>query len=329
MKNPINDLKQQYEYTMPTYNKLGTNLTEAIEMLLQEHSIEYLKVYHRTKETDSFMEKIDRKEYNNPFEEIEDICGIRIICYYQGDIEKVCKIIDKEFTVLESQNKEGLLGTKEFGYRSHHFIVKVKEEWLVTPNYKGLEDLKAEIQIRTVLMHTWAEIEHELGYKNKENLHPDFERKFSLLSAMLEQVDHQFEELKESIVKYRDEKTKEAQETGWLQSQSMEDMNIDTFQVFLDESFPDRKKSPANSVSELLTQLKEYKLSYSILNEWYMEYKDVLPEIEEETSYPFYRGRKIWDQVGVVRMLMFLNIPEFVEKARIPLSLRKVISRHK
>ncbi len=74
------------------------------------------------------MKKYNEKKYNLPFEQIEDICGIRIICYYQSDITKICDIINTEFDVIESQDKEDLLESNEFGYRSFHFIVKLKKK---------------------------------------------------------------------------------------------------------------------------------------------------------------------------------------------------------
>ena len=58
-----------------------------------------------------------------------------------------------------------------FGYRSRHFIVSVNREWLKAPNYRGLSGLKAEIQVRTILMHAWADVEYKLAYK-KRNMFP-------------------------------------------------------------------------------------------------------------------------------------------------------------
>ena len=107
------------------------------------------------------------KKIREPFDEIEDICGVRVICYYTSDVDKVTQIIKNEFQILESQNKSDLLGVNEFAYRSQHFIVKTNSKWNAAPNYRDLGNLKAEIQVRTILMHTWAEIEHKLNYKNK------------------------------------------------------------------------------------------------------------------------------------------------------------------
>ena len=71
-----------------------------------------------------------------------------------------------------------------YGIKSITIIIKVKNSWCVTPNYKGLENIKIELQIRTVLMHTWAAIEHKLGYKNNQELPKDLKRKLYLMKNL-------------------------------------------------------------------------------------------------------------------------------------------------
>lgn len=111
----------------PNYEKLGLNIQQTLETFLTENDIPYLSIKYRVKEQASFLEKIERKKYKNPFDEIEDICGIRVICYFQNDIEKIKNIILKEFDITENQTKQELLNATEFGYRSTHFIAKIKK----------------------------------------------------------------------------------------------------------------------------------------------------------------------------------------------------------
>ncbi|MDZ7820160.1 MAG: hypothetical protein U5K55_16870 [Aliarcobacter sp.] len=54
------------------------------------------------------------------------------------------------------------------------------------------------MQVRTVLMHTWAAIEHKLGYKNDQQLPKNLKRKLYLMSAQLENADMQFQEIKDA-----------------------------------------------------------------------------------------------------------------------------------
>ncbi|KXY68598.1 hypothetical protein AT261_10310 [Bacillus cereus] len=314
-------LVNMYENMIPKYNKLGINLTQAIELLLEEHSIQYLKVYYRIKESDSFMGKTDRKRYIDPFNEVEDICGIRIICYYKSDIDKICNVINEEFDVLESQDKEELLKPDQFGYRSHHFIVKIKEEWLCTPNYKGLADLKAEIQIRTNLMHTWAEIEHELGYKKEEDIPSEFRRKFSRISAKLEEADEQFEDLKSDISVYRDSR---ANSPVILD----EDLNADNLQAFLDKYFSDRKIYK-DGASDLVSELKRLDINLPKLLDLHEKCKDLLLDLEEAERELFDDDELKWAQIGALRSILMLTVDNYMEGSPYPKELKDLINEFK
>jgi putative GTP pyrophosphokinase len=234
-QQPINDAeyRDQYAKNKNQYDKLGVNLVQALELFLKERDIKVLSIEYRVKDDSSFAEKIDRKQYANPFDEIEDICGIRIICYYQSDVDKISEVLRDEFTVIENQDKETLLKADQFGYRSTHFIVKIKKEWNKAPNYRGLENLKAEIQIRTVLMHAWAEIEHKLVYKNENQVPSQFQRDFSELSALLRMADKGFERLRENITNYKAEVTESFEKDKYEEVE----LNLDSLQAFLDKYF--------------------------------------------------------------------------------------------
>ena len=119
-------LFQEYNDKLPNYDRARENIKEALEEFLKEKNISFVTIESRIKNFESFYEKISRKKYKNPFEENEDFCGIRIILYFQDDIEKVNKIIEENFIIEESENKSNKLEDNEFGYRSNHLIIKVK-----------------------------------------------------------------------------------------------------------------------------------------------------------------------------------------------------------
>lgn len=126
----------------------------------------------RVKEISSLLEKankfgipVDRLQY-----EIEDIAGIRIMCQFVDDIDKVVEIIRcrKDMQIL--YEKDYVRGVKESGYRSYHIIIKYPVNMA-----EGQKDILAEFQIRTLAMNFWATIEHSLNYKYKKQL-PDMVR---------------------------------------------------------------------------------------------------------------------------------------------------------
>jgi len=71
--------------------------------------------------------------------------------------------------------------------------------------YRHCEGLKAEIQIRSILQHGWAEIEHDLGYKTNISLPNHLRRRLSLLSGLLELADSAFLTIRDELKKYENE----------------------------------------------------------------------------------------------------------------------------
>lgn len=272
------ELHIEYSKRLPLYTRAKNNLIQAIEIFLQENNILYLSISARIKDFDSFIEKVERKQYANPFDNNEDFCGIRIIVYYLKDIELVEEIINREFTIVSSIDKTAQLGSKEFGYRSKHSIIKIKDEWLKAPNYRGLSDTKIEVQVRTILMHAWAEIEHQLAYKTEDQVPKELQRQLLLLSAKLEESDNQFQKLKDDVEGYRDNIKLSVASHGILPNES--ELNYDSLVALLDyylEGFPRNKSSAINvlqrlkeesrsikDVEELLKKIKPYA---SLLND--------------------------------------------------------------
>jgi|JI61114C2RNA_FD_contig_31_8226774_length_1310_multi_3_in_0_out_0_1 putative GTP pyrophosphokinase len=304
----ITSYKDHLEEKIDNYDNLGKNIVQALELLLTNSNIKFVSIYYRIKSIESFIEKVERKFYDNPINQIEDICGVRIICYYQSDIGKISKIISNEFDIHNSEDKEDQLQADQFGYRSLHFIASIKEEWSKVPNYRDMGKLKAEIQVRTILMHAWAEIEHNLAYKKATHIPDKFKRKLFRISAKLEEADEQFEELKNESRNHQEDLLKSAKNKSLTFSNDT-DVNLDTLQAFLDFHFPKRKKDIKNT-SKLLDDLITYGIKYGDIQEAYIKMKPHLPEIEKKifannTNY------SNWAQAGIVRLLMDMLSEEY------------------
>lgn len=294
------DIAEKLTQIFPKYENLGKNIVQALKLLLDKNDIKYVSIYYRIKDLSSFLEKIERKDYEDPLTQIEDICGIRIICYYQSDIEKISKIISKEFDVIESDDKEEKLKADQFGYRSLHFIASIKKEWTQVPNYKGLEDLKTEIQVRTILMHAWAEIEHNLAYKSEAHTPDKFKRKLFRISAKLEEADEQFEDLKKESKAHQEKLLKGAKDNTF-KFNSETPLNLDTLQAFLNYYFPKRKKN-LEATSSLLEEIIKYKIKFGDLVLAYEKLNPHFDEIEKELLVNTKFSK--FAQVGIVRVMM-------------------------
>lgn len=260
MAEELEDLEREYQERRPLFDRLGQGIVASVEDLLREAQISCLDIATRTKGWASVKEKLSRKHYSDPFTDMEDWCGVRIICYYPSDVEKILEIIRKEFELISEENTAERLGPQEFGYRSVHLIVQLRPEWLHVPVHRGLKNVKAEIQVRTVLMHAWAEIQHKLAYKSQDQVPANFQRQFYRLSAKFEEADEQFDALRRDLQRYRrridvESKTKTMAETP---------LNLETFIAFLHRSFPERivKRSIA---AEALAEIQLVNLNFQDL----------------------------------------------------------------
>ena len=190
----------------------------------------------------------------------------------------VNEIVEKEFDIQNNENKSDKLDINEFGYRSHHFIVTIKDMWLESPNYRGLKGIKIEIQIRTVLMHAWAEIEHKLGYKNQDQVPNILKRKLFLISAKLEEADDQFLELTNDIGQYQKNLVTNAKKEG---SFSSDEFNLDTFQALMDFYFPDHKKD-LYSAAAIFNEYKVLDIPMDTIVEYAEKIKPIVPFIDNK-----------------------------------------------
>ncbi|WP_299794150.1 hypothetical protein [uncultured Shewanella sp.] len=274
-------LKEQYNSSYSSFLRLKDNLEDAIKVYLDDLNVPYLAVYGRVKSFESFYEKISTKNYTDPFAQTEDFVGLRVVLYFPNDTHEVEKLLKANFLVEQSENKSENLEINEFGYRSHHCIIKVAKNWCETPNYRGLEDIKSEVQIRTVLMHAWAEIEHKLQYKSKEQVPLELQRKLFLLSAKLEEADEQFEDIKNKSLEYQNNISEKVRAEGVFDT-SIE-LNLDTFRQFLIFYYP--KCSPHEVMEkDLFDVIQSKKLDYSILIDIAGKFKPFENDLLEELN---------------------------------------------
>ncbi|HEX8632930.1 MAG TPA: hypothetical protein VF703_02120 [Pyrinomonadaceae bacterium] len=196
----VDDFVRQYDLKRPLYADFTDKLRGLLEVLLNSSEIKFQVVEQRTKDVQSFREKITRanKNYSDPLREITDLTGLRIIVYYLEDVDLVCKLIEREFSIDKnaSIDKGQLLKPNEFGYRSVHYIASLSSNRKDLLEWQQFSKLTAEIQIRTVLQHAWAAISHALQYKIEEDVPSQFRRKLSRLSGLLELSDEEFSALK-------------------------------------------------------------------------------------------------------------------------------------
>ena len=230
----VDEFKRQRKY----YAVYATILEHMLKNAVKKMGISAI-VSNRAKGIPNFAEKIIRQKeyYTNPVYQLTDLCGARVIVNNMDDIHPVCNFIRDNFEIDEANSEDVLdrLGENKFGYRSVHFTVSLKPEdrktkllavcKAVKPNIpedildKLLEHrndkeakeeklakgpkFKAEIQVRTLIQHAWAEFAHDQIYKSDFNVPETLQRDANRIAATLEASDEAVAKTSRDVASYR------------------------------------------------------------------------------------------------------------------------------
>lgn len=188
------------EIYKPLYDKYLSRLHTLITELVSQLGIPIFQIESRVKDVDSFTDKVAKKNYQKPFEEIKDFAGIRLITYYNDDVEIISEVLKSEFLVdpIHSSDKADGLDIQEFGYRSLHLVLSLTERRARLREWKPFANLPAEVQIRSILQHAWASISHKIDYKAFTKSSVSDRRKLFRLSALLELSDEEFRSIRDN-----------------------------------------------------------------------------------------------------------------------------------
>lgn len=183
-----------------SYSVLSDKIKSLITDIAREKQIAIHAIECRVKSIESFSEKISRKGkvYKDPLNEITDLCGVRVILYYQEDVDALCSAIRSELEVdsKNSIDKRAQLKSDQFGYMSVHIVCGVGKDRAGKIEWRSCLGLKAEIQVRTVLQHAWAAVSHALQYKRETEVDEKFNRRLTRIAGLLELSDEEFSSLK-------------------------------------------------------------------------------------------------------------------------------------
>jgi len=195
---------EEYKKKKGLYDAYRERIINLITDLLFVQQITPHQITGRTKSLASLSKKIDDKgEKYNYIDDITDIIGLRIITYMESDVDAISQMIEREFIKDEVNSVDKRkLKSDQFGYRSLHVVVSLNENRFNLKEYRRYKNIKCEIQIRSILQHAWAEIEHDLGYKGEISIPEPYKRTFNRLSALLESADIEFDRLKLELANY-------------------------------------------------------------------------------------------------------------------------------
>lgn len=208
------DFKAHEQAAVTTYLKqrgfyadLATVVKRILEESLKRREIQVHSVEARAKDPSSFGRKASqpsegdpaKPKYPFPLAQITDLAGVRVIAFFPSTVTTIDEIVKEEFRIVERSDKGAeLIEEDKFGYQSIHYLVKLTAQRARLPEYGPFADAVTEIQVRTILQHAWAEIEHDIQYKSASVIPTEIRRRFMSLAGMLEIADREFQAIQDA-----------------------------------------------------------------------------------------------------------------------------------
>lgn len=249
------EMIRSYYEMQPVYQRLCDEVKYILDKKIKNLGVEIGHLSSRAKTLSSFCEKIERKSYKNPLEEITDFSGVRIVYLYGSDRRELEQLVEDEFEIHEKVDKVSNQGVEKFGYGALHYIISLKEQH-AGARYDDLRGVLCEIQIRTILQDAWAIVAHHLSYKHEEDIPNELKRKLHALSGLFETADDQFERINQARVEYQN-RVKESISSDAEMSLD-EDVNLDSLLGYISWKFPNRESSSRDAAADLLEELNQF-----------------------------------------------------------------------
>ena len=186
---------EEYRENLPLFEEVKDQVLVQLKKVFDEAGLIVASIEGRVKTEGSLAGKLELKgaKYKS-LADITDIVGLRVITFYIDDVDKVASAVDRLFQVdwENSVDKRKAHEIDSFGYMSLHYICRTE----------GFP-YRFEIQMRTVLQHAWANMNHDTGYKSGVEVPREYLRNLSRLAGMLELVDEQFSIIRSDLTDYR------------------------------------------------------------------------------------------------------------------------------
>jgi putative GTP pyrophosphokinase len=197
---------EQYGRKKDLYEEFAEAAKNILAVATQSRGSRISEIQFRAKEVASCGKKAitpseqnpAEPKYKNPLADITDLAGVRVITFFPRTIEDVCRCIQEQFQVIEKVDHTATAQKEErLGYQSVHYVVRLGANRSGLAEYQKFKSLVAEIQVRTVMQHAWAEIEHDIRYKSTSAIPSAISRRFMTLAGLLEIADREFQAIQE------------------------------------------------------------------------------------------------------------------------------------
>lgn len=193
----------QFQELMMMYNSAIREIRTKLEILNDDLAMRYNRnpiefITQRIKKPMSIIKKLKAREcevsYTSIMQNLNDVAGIRVVCSFIDDIYKVADmlIVQDDITLIEV--KDYIIEPKANGYRSYHIIVEVP---VFFSDRK--ENMRVEIQFRTIAMDFWASLEHKLKYKKNISNEAEICSKLTQCADVISSIDIEMLNIRKEI----------------------------------------------------------------------------------------------------------------------------------
>lgn len=309
MKDNAQSPSEIYDLNVNRYKRLSKEIDYALKSQIEAHNIKIHSVTSRVKDRNSYLEKIERKNYSNPEEQVEDIVGLRVVCLFTSDLKNLHNIIHSTFQVADEENKIDEAPVESFGYMSVHYICVI-DSTNSGPRYDDLKNIKFEVQCRTILMDAWANVSHYLAYKQGSGLPSRLQKDFHALAGLFHVADSQFESFYTEAMKSQKEATSIVADPSLSRHAAV---NRDTLKALLERFLPERTSDEPEyieGVAELSEELTIF--GYKNIHAVAIDLERAKPAaLEYEKSYPASDEDSLspiqYDAIGLTRQALAIS----------------------
>ena len=190
-------VQRQYEEAMEVTIQA---VREAAEELESEYDREIVSsITGRIKKAESIQRKLCKKGCTVNVEtavcKLHDIAGVRAACFFLDDVYALAKRLKENDKLHVLKEKNYIENPKNSGYKSLHLIVEMPLKEKMDIRY-----VKVEIQLRTLAMDFWADLDHRLCYKRECKEVSEIQNNLREYAEIISRVDGQMNRLLHRII---------------------------------------------------------------------------------------------------------------------------------
>ncbi|HZL50398.1 MAG TPA: hypothetical protein VFC37_05550 [Terracidiphilus sp.] len=207
-------LLTEFDGRLAAYRSLSRYSQGILADFLHIARLQVLSVSDRVKDRDSLSEKLSRpgKHYAS-LQEVTDVVGLRVVTFFEDEVNEVARIVAGEFELIPEHcvDRRDYAEPDRFGYRSLHYVCRLPQARRDLTETGTYRDELFEVQIRSILQHAWAEIEH-LGYKSPIAMPHEIKHRMSRVAGLLEIADLEFMKVRDDSLAYRNQVASEIEQ---------------------------------------------------------------------------------------------------------------------